>query len=103
MNAYSTAIPKKLHLIWIGDRYRRPDDCIVSWRDNHPGWQFKLWTDQDLLKTTWLTEPQIDAFRHARQWSAIADLMRYEILYREGGVYVDADSYSLRPLDDWLL
>jgi hypothetical protein len=29
--------------------------------------------------------------------------MRYEILYREGGVYVDADSYSIRPLDEWLL
>jgi mannosyltransferase OCH1-like enzyme len=29
--------------------------------------------------------------------------MRYEILYRHGGVYADADSISVRPLDDWLL
>jgi len=29
--------------------------------------------------------------------------MRYEILYEYGGIYVDADSASARPLDDWLL
>jgi len=29
--------------------------------------------------------------------------MRYEILNEHGGVYVDADSICVRPLDDWLL
>jgi mannosyltransferase OCH1-like enzyme len=29
--------------------------------------------------------------------------MRYEILFEQGGVYVDADSTSVRPLDSWLL
>jgi mannosyltransferase OCH1-like enzyme len=28
--------------------------------------------------------------------------MRYEILHDHGGVYVDADSTCVRPLDDWL-
>jgi hypothetical protein len=37
------------------------------------------------------------------QWSAKADLLRYEILLRFGGVYVDADTICLRPLPDFLL
>jgi mannosyltransferase OCH1-like enzyme len=96
-------IPKKLHLIWVGDAYKRPARCIESWRQNHPDWDFKLWTDTDLLETSWINAAHLRAFVDAKCWSAAADLMRYEILYREGGVYVDADSFSIRPLDDWLL
>ncbi len=103
MSVISPHIPKKLHLIWVGDDNRRPGQCIQSWRDNHPDWQFKLWSDKDLAETAWINEKPLRAFVEARQWSAVADLMRYEILYREGGVYADADLFSMRPLDDWLL
>jgi mannosyltransferase OCH1-like enzyme len=96
-------IPKKIHMIWVGDDNRKPVSCIDSWRKNHLDWQFKLWTDKDLRSTAWINEKHLRAFVEARLWPAVADLMRYEILYREGGVYVDADSFSVRPLDDWLL
>src|SRR5262249_46230600 len=96
-------IPKKLHLIWVGDAYKRPAKCIESWRQNHADWDFKLWTDTELLETSWINAAHLRAFVDAKCWSAAADLMRYEILYREGGVYVDADSFSIRPLDNWLL
>ena len=29
--------------------------------------------------------------------------MRYEILHEQGGVYVDADSISVRPLGNWIM
>jgi hypothetical protein len=25
-------IPKKLHMIWVGDEVKRPDSCIETWR-----------------------------------------------------------------------
>jgi mannosyltransferase OCH1-like enzyme len=96
-------IPRKLHLIWVGTDNPQPKACIRSWRLNHPGWEFKLWTDEDLHLGDWINKEHLDTFARARKWPAVADLMRYEILYREGGVYVDADSFSLRPLDNWLL
>jgi mannosyltransferase OCH1-like enzyme len=96
-------IPKKIHIIWVGDADKRPQKCIGSWEANHPDWQIKLWTDQDLHERAWINEKHIRAFVKQRHWCGVADLMRYEILYREGGVYVDADSFSLRPLDSWLL
>lgn len=103
MDIHSLNIPKKLHLIWIGNAHKRPAKHIKSWQDNHPDWRFKLWTDRELFETDWINRKHLRTFAEAGHWSAVADLMRYEILYREGGVYADADSLSLRPLDDWLL
>jgi inositol phosphorylceramide mannosyltransferase catalytic subunit len=99
----SPSIPKKLHLIWVGGALMRPESCIDSWRLNHPDWQFKLWTDRELYGVDWINQSHIQSCAKAGRWSSVADLMRYEILYREGGVYADASSFSLRPLDEWLL
>jgi mannosyltransferase OCH1-like enzyme len=96
-------IPRKLHFIWVGDEFRLPADCIRSWRDRHPGWCVRVWGNDDLEARTWVNQRHIGTFLKLRKWAAVADLMRYEILYEEGGVYADADSTCLRPLDDWLL
>lgn len=96
-------IPKKLHLIWIGEDERRPTEWIESWRRNHPEWEFRLWGNEDRLSTSWICSRQIEALATAGRWEGVADVMRYEILCEHGGVYVDADSASVRPLDDCLL
>lgn len=96
-------IPRKLHVIWVGQQNRVPRDCIESWRAQHPGWSFKVWNDRDLNTVSWENAEHIRTFQKIGKWPAVADLMRYEILYREGGVYVDADAFCVRPLDEWLL
>jgi mannosyltransferase OCH1-like enzyme len=96
-------IPKKIHLIWVGNDNAKPHACIQSWRRNHPDWEFKLWSDDDLREGNWINKAHLATFASARKWPAVADLMRYEILYQHGGVYADADSFSVRPLDNWLL
>ena len=96
-------IPKKLHIIWVGDQSKSPTDCIRSWKKNHPSWEFKLWSNNELRSTDWINREHLQAFAQREKWTAVADLMRYELLYREGGVYVDADSFSIRPMQDWLL
>lgn len=80
-----------------------PVDCTESWRRKHPSWAYRIWTNRDLENVAWVNAEHMRTFVKARKWAAVADLMRYEILYREGGVYVDADARCLRPLDDWLL
>ena len=84
-------IPKVLHFIWVGDESKRPDNCIQSWVDRNPEWTVKLWGNADLVDTTWINA------RHMREMSTrelngVADMMKWEILYNEGGVVVDADS-----------
>ena len=96
-------IPRILHAIWIGDESRRPDRCLNSWRDMHPGWEFRLWGNAEYRGRRWKSHAQMEIFHALGRWEGIADLMRYEILQEHGGVYVDADSICVRPLDDWLL
>ena len=40
---------------------------------------------------------------YSRELNGVADIMRYEILFNEGGIALDADSLCLRPLEDWVL
>lgn len=96
-------IPQKIHVIWVGDESKRPDQWISIWRDNHPTWEFRLWGNAELERQSWRSKKQIEIFRNSGHWEGVADLMRYEILFEHGGVYVDADSTSVRPLDSWLL
>lgn len=96
-------IPKKLHIIWIGDETKRPDDWIKTWCDLNPAWELKLWGNHEYDTCGWVCKPQMDILRAAGLWAGVADIMRYEILFEHGGFYVDADSVCIRPLDDWLL
>lgn len=95
-------IPKVLHLTWVGDDSRRPDNCIQTWIDHNPGWTIKVWGNADLQQTEWVNARHMRAMWD-RELNGVADLMRWEILYNEGGIVVDADSICVRPLDDWLL
>lgn len=38
-----------------------------------------------------------------RELNGVADMMRQEILYSEGGIVIDADSLCMQPLDEALL
>jgi mannosyltransferase OCH1-like enzyme len=65
-----------------------------TWRRHHPGWEVRLWTDADV------PVPAVAA--RARNIAERADLVRYEVLRRHGGVYVDTDVECLKPIDDLL-
>ena len=95
------AIPKILHCIWVGDESIRPDKHILSWRDKHPDWRFRLWGNKELDEVRWLNRKHLDAMS-TREWNGVADIMRWEILFEHGGVLVDADSLCINALPDWL-
>ena len=95
-------IPKVLHTIWVGDETRRPDECIRSWAEQNPGWTVCLWGNDDLASYGWHNAGHMREMAR-REWNGVADMMRWEILYNEGGFVVDADSQCVRGLDDWLV
>lgn len=94
-------IPRTLHIIWVGDESRRPDNCIATWRALNPGWTVKLWGNAELEGREWVNGAHMCAMAQ-QELAGVADLMRLEILYEEGGFLVDADSVCVRPLDDAL-
>ncbi|HEX9887719.1 MAG TPA: glycosyltransferase [Longimicrobiales bacterium] len=74
-----------------------------SWRRHHPGWEYRLWTDADNRRLISEHYPRFletyDGYPLAIQR---ADAARYFILDRHGGLYVDLDFESLRPVEEAL-
>lgn len=95
-------IPRRLHIIWVGDESRRPDNCIATWVRHHPDWEVTLWDNAAYGQDGWINKRHMEAM-WPRELNGVADLMRWEILLHHGGVLVDADSVCLRPLEDWML
>jgi len=93
-------IPKCIHLIWIGP-HEPPWSCIESWQSELlracPGWESRLWREADIERMGLENRQAYDDSPH---YCGKADIARYEIIHRHGGVYIDADSVWLgRPLD----
>ncbi len=90
-------IPRVLHMVWLGPRV--PDKYLRFFWDfqgHNPEWEVKLWTDDNVL-------PVIENMRNRNLFfaetnvAARVDLLRYELIYQHGGVYLDADTKSLAP------
>ncbi|HEU4621407.1 MAG TPA: glycosyltransferase [Burkholderiaceae bacterium] len=94
-------IPKIIHIIWVGDETKRPDNCIRTWVELNPTWTVKVWGNEDLATVGWVNARHMREMAK-RELNGVADLMRWEILYAEGGFVVDADSVCVHPLDDEL-
>jgi len=93
-------IPKVIHQIWLGGQVPEQfKPFMETWIEAHVGrgWQYKLWTDEDLKDLTLYTQ---DYFDKTKNFGVKADLLRFEILYRYGGVYIDLDFECLQPLDE---
>ena len=96
-------IPKKLHFIWIGDQSKMPKECIHTWISQNPDYEYKIWDNDSITDRMWKNPKQLHDMLAKKDYAGASDIMRYEILYEEGGVYIDADSYCIKPLEDWLL
>lgn len=90
-------IPKKLHFIWLGRPMPQEyNKYINSWREFHPDWEFKLWTEADLPTFNFKNR---DIFDHADNYSRKADIWCLEILEQEGGLYLNIDFQCLKRMD----
>jgi len=125
MKTWISPIPKKVHLIWIGER--DPPDYftkyfMTSFQKFMSEFEIKLWRNKDLTKKNFpLTWKYIQKAKriHGKQliddegnkmydkdhkplthnkYAQITDLMRLEIVYREGGFYFDTTFEILKPM-----
>ncbi|MEU6555906.1 glycosyltransferase [Streptomyces sp. NPDC046915] len=97
-------IPDLIHQTWKDtDVPPEWEAWADSWRQRHPGWGYRLWTDAD--NRAFLQEhypwflPVYDGYPEAIMR---ADAIRYFLLDHFGGLYVDLDFECLRPVDDIL-
>lgn len=87
-------IPKVIHQIY--EDLSGPPPSLVeisqSWKEQNPDWEYRFWDKNDIETFLQANYPQFipayNAFPHnVQRWDAI----RYLILYKLGGLYVDMD------------
>lgn len=105
-------IPHVFHFIWLGPSPFPKDSLnrLRIWVDTHSDWKFKFWTDSTELQIpikgvekhliSELTLERIGKYiKETKNYGEASDLLRYEILWQEGGIYIDHDVDCLSQLD----
>jgi mannosyltransferase OCH1-like enzyme len=91
-------IPKLLHLIWIGEKENPYLKNIETYKKFNPDWQIKIWNNKNIPKVI-----NKYTYDNMNTWAGRVDVLRLEILYKYGGVYVDMDSICLRSLNPLII
>ncbi len=122
-------IPKIIHVMWLGGKLPSEFEAYVaSWKKYHPRWTTLFWTDNPLnydqgtetfysfvdlkkrlksvkggerlvINTSNLAYKNKEFYDKAINYGEKSDILKWEIVYRFGGVYTDIDFECLRPLD----
>ncbi|MBI2743032.1 MAG: hypothetical protein HYX48_03865 [Chlamydiales bacterium] len=104
-------IPNTLHLIWLGPKPfpRESVENVRGWIAKHPGWTINFWTDRERplpcpgMKLKLVRDFNFlmleSCYHKTDNYGEKSDVLRYEILYQEGGVYVDHDVKCFKSFD----
>jgi inositol phosphorylceramide mannosyltransferase catalytic subunit len=93
-------LPRILHRIWLDPDGDDPipaqfEEFWDRFKELNPGWEFVTWSSPERLD--WLRCGEV--FDRQTTHAGRSDVLRYEVLARWGGVYVDTDVEPLRPFD----
>jgi mannosyltransferase OCH1-like enzyme len=108
-----TVIPRKVWQTWKTGPLafdKRDSDTAKTWPEKNPSYRYEVLTDSnDELYVEWhygphgLNRPDIvELYRNVNITIVKADLLRYLVMYAEGGVYADIDVECLRPINRFI-
>ena len=94
-------IPKKIHYCWFGGN-PLPENAkryIDGWKKLCPDYEIIRWDESNynVRKNAY-----VEAAYENKKWAFLTDYARLDIVYHEGGIYLDTDVELLRSLDDLL-
>jgi hypothetical protein len=94
-------IPKRIHYCWFGGN-QKPElvkKYIATWGEYCPDFEIIEWNESnfDIYSHLYTKEAY-----QAKKWAFITDYVRLLVIYKYGGIYMDADVEMLKPLDIFL-
>ncbi|KAB5530393.1 initiation-specific alpha-1,6-mannosyltransferase [Coniochaeta sp. 2T2.1] len=110
-----TTFPKKIWQTWKVDPLsfdQRDALTAKTWTAKNPDYRYEVLTDTNDI--TWIEQHYgpgpggldrqdiVDFYREVNATIIRADLLRYLIMYTEGGVYADIDVEALKPVRRWI-
>ena len=93
-------IPKIIHQIWLGSDV--PESLISfmsSIQQTNPGYEYILWTDASVRDFEFKNK---NLYYSCKNYGQKSDILRYAILEKYGGIYLDTDFAGCRSFDELL-
>ena len=94
-------IPKIINYCWFGgkDKPKEVIKCIDSWKKYCPNYQIIEWNESnyDLNKNDYVKYTYDN-----KKWAFLTDYVRLDVIYENGGIYLDTDVELLKSLDSLL-
>jgi mannosyltransferase OCH1-like enzyme len=99
-------IPHIIHQIW-DERSRELPPFLAelgeTWKKCHPSWQYEYWDYKRMENFITSQYPEWNEMYHGLTYDAQRwDIIRYLILYKMGGLYVDFDYECFEAVDKYL-
>lgn len=95
------SIPKIIHQIWPGKGGKSLPAKYIFYQNTikklHPNWEYILWDEEKIQAEEF---PDIDLYNTTRTYAEKADIARYMILKKYGGLYLDMDTFCLKSFDN---
>ena len=101
--------PKKIHVLWLNFKENKdgviPDNLHVfidRMKHLHQTWDIKIWTSWEEIELELVTRPYMLKYIQNPYCNAAnkSDCLRFHILEKYGGVWVDLSTYFIKSLDD---
>lgn len=100
MDKITDKIPKIIHYCWFGGKSKPKliRDCISSWKRYLPDYEIIEWNE----KNSDLTHSFVKRAYQLKKWAFVADYVRLDVIYKNGGIYLDTDMLIVRSLNSLL-
>lgn len=95
-------IPKIIHTFWFSND-PKPDNiklCLNSWKENMPDYEIRIW---NLQRTKKYHNKFFRQCIRKKMYAFASDYMRFCILQKHGGIYLDLDMLFVKPLPRFML
>lgn len=92
-------VPRVFHRIWLGSALpKKYKKYGRTWKKHHPSWEMKLWTERNLPDDLL----NMNCLELCNNYSEQSDVLRYSLLYKYGGVYIDTDFENYKNIEPLL-
>lgn len=94
------SIPRTINYCWFGGAELSPlaKKCIASWKKYCPDFEIVRWDESNYPIENKCQFVQ-DAYKN-KKWAFVSDYARLDIIYQNGGIYLDTDVEIIAPIED---
>jgi hypothetical protein len=93
---------KIIHQLWVG-KYVIPEkdhNYTEGIKINNPSFQYNFWDNYNLPELPDRIHELRQLYSKHEKWVELADMLRYYLVYKYGGLYIDCDYEFIKSFDD---